>query len=358
MKHWVWVALAGLALMAVPAFAADYPTNSNPAELPRPGTLNYIQGTTDLNGNTLNDRRLSNAAMNAGDVLTTGAGKAEILLTPGIFLRVDSNSAVKMISPDIEDTRIEIEHGRASVEIDQILPQNMIQIIDNGETVQLMKTGYYEFDATPPEVMVFKGEARVKAGVGKHVGEGRWGKVKGGHELALDPAVREKEVGFDTHPTDDALYNWSSLRSYYLAEANQQIADEYYGPGFYPGWYWDPYMYNYTYLGWDPFFSPFGWGFYPWGGFYGGWGFYGGGPWWGGRGWYGGHGWYGGNGWRGGGWHGGGGRPGHPAPGHAFGGGRGFSGGGFHGGGGGFHGGGFGGGGFHGGGFGGGGGRR
>lgn len=100
MKHWVWVALAGLALMAVPAFAADYPTNSNPAELPRPGTLNYIQGTTDLNGNTLNDRRLSNAAMNAGDVLTTGAGKAEILLTPGIFLRVDSNSAVKMISPE------------------------------------------------------------------------------------------------------------------------------------------------------------------------------------------------------------------------------------------------------------------
>lgn len=350
MRHWVWVALAGLALLAAPAFGADYPTNSNPAQPPRPGTLNYIQGAANLNGNTLNGQQVSSTAMNAGDVLTTGAGKAEVLLTPGIFLRVDSNSAVKMISPDLEATRIELKHGRAAVEVDQILPQNMIQIIDNGETVQLMKTGYYEFDATPPAVMVFKGEARVKAGVGIQVGEGKWGKVKGGHELALDPQVREKAVSFETHPTDDALYNWSGLRSHYLAEANQQIAGDYYEPGFYPGWYWNPYMYNYTYLGMDPFYSPFGWGFYPWNGFYGGGlGFYGGGPWWGGRGWYGGrdfdgdHDWRGGNVnpiWHGGrGWAGGHGFVGHATPeghgfaGHGFSGGGhgGFSGGGFHG---------------------------
>ena len=78
------------------------------------------------------------------------------------------------------------------------------------------------------------------------------------------------------HPTDDGLYNWSRLRSQYLAEANNQIAGEYADmPGFNPGWYWDPWMWDYTYLGWDPFFSPFGWGFYPWGGFYGGYGGYG-----------------------------------------------------------------------------------
>ena len=93
-----------------------------------------------------------------------------------------------------------------------------------------------------------------------------------------------KTVSFDSHPKDDVLYNWSSLRSQYLAEANDQIAGEYYGmAGFYPGWYWDPYMWDYTFLGWDPFFSPFGWG---WGGFYGGYGYYG-------RGFYGGRGYYG-----------------------------------------------------------------
>ena len=28
-------------------------------------------------------------------------------------------------------------------------------------------------------------------------------------------------------------------------------------------------MWDYTFMGWDPFYSPFGWGFYPLGGFYG-----------------------------------------------------------------------------------------
>ena len=101
--------------------------------------------------------------------------------------------------------------------------------------------------------------------------------------------AHEKTVDFNSHPTNDELYNWSSLRSQYLAEANNQIAGEYaYEPGFNPGWYWDPYMWDYTYLGWDPFFSPFGWGFYPWGGLYGGYGFYG-------RGFYGGRGFHGGH---------------------------------------------------------------
>jgi hypothetical protein len=361
MKHWVWVALTGLGLLAVPAFGADYPTAPNAAEPARPGTLNYVQGMADLNGNVVNQQRVGSTTMNPGDELTTGAGKVEILLTPGIFLRVDSNSAVKMISPDLESTRLELDRGRAAVEVDQIFPENMVQIIDNGMTSQLMKVGYYEFDVDSPEVMVFKGEARIQAGVGKHFGQGKWIKLTQYHEMALDPGVREKAVGFDTHPTDDDLYNWSSMRSHYLAEASSQVSDEYAdSPGFSPGWYWDPGMLNYTYLGYDPFFSPFGWGFYPWGGFYGGMGFYGGG-WYGGRGWDGG-GWNGRGGYGGGGYGGRGGYGGphgRPMPGSGrgtAGGSRGsFGGGGFHGGGGGgFHGGGFGGGG-HGGGFGGGG---
>ena len=137
-------------------------------------------------------------------------------------------------------------------------------------TTQLIKPGYYEFDANQPEAMVFDGRAEVQ------VGDGKWETVKGHHELALvADGAREKTVGFDSHPANDELYNWSSLRSQYLAEANNQIAGEYVSaPGFYPGWYWDPYMWDYTFLGWDPFFSPFGWGFYPWGGYVG---FYGGG---------------------------------------------------------------------------------
>jgi len=306
MRTWkMTIALLGVAALCAPAFGAD---------MARPGTVNYIEGAAYLNGTQLQNRNVGSTALDPGQVLTTGAGKAEVLLTPGIFLRVDSNSAVKMISPDLTQTQVEVDRGRAAVEVDQIFPQNEVQIMDGGVTTQLMKPGYYEFDGNTPEAMVFKGRAEVQ------VGDGKWETVKDHHELALvADGPGAKTASFDSKPTNDELYNWSSLRSQYLAEANNQIAGEYNSaPGFYPGWYWDPYMFDYTYLGWNPFFSPFGWGFYPWGGFHGGVGFYG-------RGYYG-HGYYGG----------------HPV---TAGGGRAFSGGvsaggGFHGGGGGFHGGG------------------
>ena len=225
---------------------------------------------------------MGNATLEAGQELNTEAGKAEVLLTPGVFLRLDDNSAVKMVSPDLTLTQVELEKGRAAVEVDEIHDQNNLEVIDHGVTTRLEKTGYYEFDANQPEAMVFKGMAKAE------VGDEKWREIKSHHELALtgepngQPLAKEKPADFDTHTTDE-LYNWSNLRSQYLAEANNQMASEYYGAGYNPGWFWDPYAVGYTYMGFEPFASPFGWGFYPfgWGGFVGG--YYGG--WYGGRHW-------------------------------------------------------------------------
>jgi hypothetical protein len=298
--------LLGLALIAAPAFAAE------PA---RPGTVNYVEGAAYIDGQQIDPKQIGSIDLNPGQELTTSKGKAEILLTPGIFLRVDDNSAVKIISPDLTLTQVEIDKGRAGVEVDEIHDQNNLQIIDAGVTTRLQKTGYYEFEANKPEVMVFKGKADVE--VADHKGK----EVKGSHELALDSEngktlAQEKPAGFDGNASQDDLANWSRLRSQYLAEANNELAPEYAAGGYYPGWYWDPYGYGYTFIGAGPFYSPWGWGFYPFG-WYGGWG----------GGWYG-HGYYG---------HG---YYGHPRVGVEH---EGFahSGGmGFHGGGGGFHGGG------------------
>jgi hypothetical protein len=290
MMNWkITAALLGMGLVCAPAFAA------NPA---RPGTVNYIEGSAYLDGQQLNNQNVGTAELDAGQVLSTAQGKAEVLLTPGIFLRLDDNSAVKMISPDLTNTQVEVAQGRASVEVDQIFAQNQVQIVDAGVTTQVMKPGYYEFDAARPEAMVFDGQAEAQLGANK------WEEIKGHHELALTAVAdgaREKTASFNTRNAQDDLYNWSSLRSQYLAEANNQIARGYMGAGFYPGWYWDPYGWDYTFIGMSPFMSPFGWGYYPWGG-WGGWGYWGGF----GRGFYGGYGRgiYG-RGFEGGGFHGG-----------------------------------------------------
>ena len=243
---------------------------ANPA---RPGTVNYIEGAAYLAGKPLNAHDVGSIDLGAGQVLTTVQGKAEILLTPGVFLRLDDNSAVKMISPDLTYTKVDLERGSAAVEVDEIYQRNNLQVVDGGVSTQLLNTGYYEFNANNSTEKVFQGKAAVETGDGKYT------VVKGHHEFTLGEGAAEKPVSFNTHTAEGELYNWSSLRSQYLAEANNQIAGAYAGaPGFYPGWYWDSSAWNYTFIGSNPFWSPFGFGFYPpgYGGFYGG-GLYGGG---------------------------------------------------------------------------------
>jgi len=255
-----------MGLLGATAFAAS------PA---RPGAVNYVEGAAYLDGQRIDNQNVGNSAMDAGQELTTGKGRAEILLTPGIFLRLDNHSGARMISPDLTHTQVQLEHGRASVEVDQISPQNDVEIEDGDVNTQVVKTGYYEFDAEHPEAMVFKGQAEVQ------LGNNKWEEIKGHHELALGTVANGahgKTTKFDPRDASGDLYNWSSLRSQYLSQANNQIAAEYQGEAFNPGWYWDPYGWDYTFIGAGPFMSPFGWGFYPWGGWGGfGGGYYGGG---------------------------------------------------------------------------------
>ena len=267
------VALLGLGLMGAPLYAAG-DVNGNQATQARqavPGTVNYIEGAVYLNGSQLNTKDLGNVTVQPGEEISTAKGKAEVLLTPGVFLRLDDNSAVKMVSPDLSLTQVQLEKGRAGVEVDEIHDQNNLQVIDAGVTTRLNKRGYYEFDANQPTAMVFKGEAHVQ------VGDNKWEKVKGEHQVVLSAGGEPKPQKFDRDDAKDDLYNWNNLRSQYMAEANNQMAAEYTGPYAGPGWYWNPWSFGYAYMGMGPFASPFGWGFYPyrWGGYYP-YGFYGG----------------------------------------------------------------------------------
>ena len=256
--HLIAISLLGLGLTGTPGFAA---------EMARPGAVNYVEGAVAIDGQAIAARDVGNAGLEPGQVLTTDAGRAKILLTLGVFLRVDANSAVKMVSPDLTLTQVELTRGRASVEVDEIHEQNNLQVIVGGVATRLEKTGYYEFNADKSTVMVFKGKATVQTA------DGKTREVKDHHELAL-MAGPQKPVDFDAQAAKDDLYNWNSLRSQYLAEANNQMAGQYTGEGYAPGWYWNPYIWGYTFIGPGPFYSPFGWGFYPFGwtgGWYGGW---------------------------------------------------------------------------------------
>ena len=308
MKHrWIAVAMIGLTWMGVTALGQGQAAGQSQAygqgqDIARIGTVNYIEGTVYLQGKLLRHADVGSVVLKEGQMLTTGKGRAELLLTPGVFLRMDENSAIRMVKPELLQTQVDLLQGKASAEVDEIHDENDLEVLVGGVRTQMLKTGFYEFNATTPQAMVFKGKAAVALGGDKY------NLVKGNHELALTDNLHAKPADFNPTADQDDLYRWSKLRSQYLAEANNELAQEYEDmPGFEPGWFWDPYGYGFTYIGMDPFWSPFGFGFFPpwYGGFYGG--FYRGGYY--GRGGFGGRPGFGGGVARmGGGMHGGGAR--------------------------------------------------
>jgi hypothetical protein len=243
----------GAFLWAVPARA------SVPA---RPGSVNYVEGQVSIGNQNLDAKSIGSTELEPGQSLATGAGKAEILLTPGVFFRVGDNSSARMISPNLTDTEIELTHGNATVEVADIHAQNDLRVVEDGKSTELMKRGLYDFDADSGRLRVLDGQAEVQDGR-KEV------RVKAGHEAILtDEPVKTQKFDKQALEATD-LYRWTSLRSSYLAEENVDAARTYMagGPGWYGlGWYWDPWFGAYTFIPGDGiFYSPFGWGFYsPW----------------------------------------------------------------------------------------------
>jgi hypothetical protein len=224
-----------------------------------PGTVNYVEGQVTLNGQPLSGNHLGSTQVAPGGVLATEDGRVEMLLTPGVFLRLGDHSAVKMISPDLLDTRAELLHGEAMVEADDVAKENHLVVIVHEAVTELTRNGIYEFQADPAMVAVYDGRAQVRVGDRvRDVGKGK--------QVALTQNPNLKTQPFDRNHTDP-LYAWSKLRAGYMAEANAASAQMVVvnNPGWWygSGWYWNPWFDTWAFLpGSGYLMSPFGFGFY------------------------------------------------------------------------------------------------
>jgi hypothetical protein len=256
----------------VPAWASEATTNSG-SNSAVPGTVNYVEGHANIAGQALDQKSVGKTILDAGQTLATEQGKVEVLLTPGVFLRVGNNSSVTMLANGLTNTEVRLSQGHAMVEVDDIYKQNDLRVIEGDVVARMMKPGLYDFNLRQNEIRVFDGKVEVQDG-------DRPVAVKGGHELPVAADAKVKEASFNKKEYESGdLYNWSSLRSSYLAEANVDEANTlaasdwgwggwwgagFWGPGWgWGGWGWDPWFASYTFMPWGGiYYSPFGWGFY------------------------------------------------------------------------------------------------
>jgi hypothetical protein len=221
----------------------------------RPGRVNYFEGDAFLNQQRLTQSMLGKPFLNPNDTISTFNGKAEILLTPGVFLRIGDNSEIRAAALSLIDIQIELQRGEAMVEVDQLTKDNSIRILVEGGSALIKKTGLYRFTATQPaSVAVISGKLEVSDN-GRNIGLGKGNEVL----LAQSPEKRH----FDRKKEDD-LYAWSNERAEYNSTASYQTAQTALTAANSPGWLWND---TFTSWAWVPgadlaFFSPFGYGFF------------------------------------------------------------------------------------------------
>jgi hypothetical protein len=224
------------------------------------GVIHYIEGDVSVDGAPVHPKFAEFPDVKAGQLVATADGRAEILLTPGVFLRIAENSSVRMLSNALADTRLEVVSGSALVEVGELLEHNAISFDSSGTHMELAKKGLFRIDASPASLRVYEGQARVTAGSESLI-------ARKGHQIDLDSA-KLADARFETKDTD-AFYRWSSRRAEYVAAANvisaRVASNSDYSSSFTnnPGaWSWNPYFGMFTFLPangvyWSPFGSPF-----------------------------------------------------------------------------------------------------
>ncbi len=179
------------------------------------GLVNYHDGEVTVGGEPIQNKPSQFTSLKVGQELRTGEGRAEVLLTPGVFLRIGENSAVRMISNSLTDPKVALITGSALVQAMDVAKDTPITVIYGDRAALLSKTGIYRFDASESaaSLRVYEGEAKV--------GEMD---VKKGREMALTGNGDSKEIAkFDTKDTDE-LYRWASRRDQYISMANVSAA--------------------------------------------------------------------------------------------------------------------------------------
>lgn len=247
----LWLSGASLAVLVLGALPASAQTVIGA----KSGVINWVEGDVFLGDKPYVMQPSQFGEVKENMVFRTEEGRAEILLPPGVFLRLAEKSSFKMISNRLIDTRIELLTGSGIVEVDDLAKEATVTVVCKDGTVSLTKAGIYRFDTDPAQIKVYKGTAEV-AMSGQNVS------VPAGKMIQLSGPVASAEK-FNTEVTD-SFDHWSRRRGELVANANISAAKQANSYGSY-GYSADPCL-GYGYGGYrtGPFARPWGtWGYNP-----------------------------------------------------------------------------------------------
>jgi hypothetical protein len=196
----------GLALLFAAANSAwaQYVINA------RAGTINFTTGQISVDDRPVDRTSTKFSTLKDGQLLRTNNGRAEILLGPGVFVRLGPHAALRMVNSRLEDTQIEIEQGGALVEVIEIANGDNLHVLLGGTRTGFRGIGLHRLDADSGDLSVYGGHAEVSTGA-------RTFDASRGCVIHLRDARTESR--FDPHKKDPLL-EWAANRSFRLFISN------------------------------------------------------------------------------------------------------------------------------------------
>jgi hypothetical protein len=220
------------------------------------GVINYTEGEVFAGGQAVEPKNGKFPEWKKDQELKTTEGRAEVLLTPGVFLRVAENTKLSLLDNRLSDTRIRLLEGSILIECAELLQDNSVTFSFGEFNIAIRKPGLFRVEADPAAVKVYEGEVQI-------AGEGQVMLLKKGKQSQLGGVLNATK--FDPK-VGDSFYRWASRRAEPLSLASFSAARTVNNSGDiwrYSGWMFNPYYGMYTYLPFRGFYnSPFGYRFF------------------------------------------------------------------------------------------------
>jgi hypothetical protein len=228
----------------------------------RSGLIHYAEGDILVNGQPHKIETSKFPMVQEGQTLATASGgRVEVLLTPGVFMRLSENSSMKMLTSSLSNAKVELLSGAALIEVAELHKEHRVAVKLRDSETSVLKPGLYLFDATLGSLRVFDGKAQM-ASAGGMLTLGRGREARLGSDQITPVKFNRKKT--------DGLYEWSLVRSNTLATATVSAASDLRRLGYQGsmgGWAWCPSLGLFTFLPYSGYIrSPFGWHYYSPGG--------------------------------------------------------------------------------------------
>src|SRR5277367_4778915 len=115
------------------------------------GLVLYVQGRASVEGGPLSTGEHLRQ-LKAGESLSTERGRAEVLLNPGIILRLGDRSRLRMDDVNLTDACVSLESGSAVVTVKYLLKDDRIRLIAGGSIIVMRREGVYRLDLGPADM--------------------------------------------------------------------------------------------------------------------------------------------------------------------------------------------------------------